>query len=168
VELAIHHLDLIRHIFGADGSAVSCLPHTPITDRLEPTTGADALIRLDTGLVINYHLSAEGTAPTTEWPGQWRISGDDAELVWGDAAVGRDPEPDLVMISTVDGSTTRLPVPLPPGLRDRAGVLREFLDAVDGRATPTSPAADNVRSIALLDALLTAAASGRTEPVLPT
>lgn len=167
VELAIHHLDLIRYLFDAEGAAVTCVPHTPLAGRLDPTTGADAVIRLDNGLVINYHLSTEGTAPTTDWPGRWQISGDDGMLVWGDAVLGGAVlggagEPGLVEITTRNGSTTRLPVPEPKGLRDRAGVLREFLDAVDGRGTPTSPAADNQHSIALLDALLTSATTGRT------
>lgn len=165
IELAIHHLDLARHLFGANGRSVTCVPHTPLTDRLDPTTGADALITLDSGLVINYHLSTEGTAPTTGWPGQWVINGDDAMLTWGGASFEGEPDAQSVTITAPDGMITRLPVPEPTGPRDRAGVLREFLDAVDGRGTPTSPAADNRHSVALLDALLTSAATGRTEPV---
>lgn len=165
IELAIHHLDLARHLFVANGRSVTCVPHTPMADRLDPTTGADALITLDSGLVINYGLSTDGTGPTTGWPGQWLISGDDALLTWGEATFDGEPDAQRVALTGPDGVITDLPVPERTGPLDRAGVLREFLDAVDGRGTPTSPAADNRHSVALLDALLTSAASGRTEPV---
>ncbi|MFC7622743.1 Gfo/Idh/MocA family protein [Microlunatus sp. GCM10028923] len=165
IELAIHHLDLARHLFDANGRSVTCVPHTPLADRLDPTTGADALITLESGLVINYRLSTDGTGPTTGWPGRWTISGDGALLTWGEDTFDGEPDAQCVTLTAPDGMITRLPVPERTGPGDRAGVLREFLDAADGRGTPTSPAADNRHSVALLDALLTSAASGRTESV---
>jgi predicted dehydrogenase len=156
-EMTIHHLDLMRYFFDANGTAVTCVPHTPISARDEGTDGADLIIELDSGLVVNYHLSTNGVSASTPWSGYWQISGDKGMLTWGEAVY--DPKPQApVRITHPDGSVQEIEVPEPTGLRDRAGVMRMFLDAVEGQGSPSSPAADNFHSVALLEAVLDSAA----------
>ncbi len=157
-EMSIHHLDLMRLFFGANGTAVTCVPHTPISARHEGTDGADLIVELDSGLVVNYHLSTNGVAASTPWSGYWQISGDKGMLTWGEAVYHAQPQAPVRIIH-LDGSVQEIEVPEPTGLRDRAGVMRMFLDAVGGQGTPSSPAAENFHSVALLEAALDSAAS---------
>jgi len=156
-EMTIHHLDLMRYFFDANGRAVTCVPHTPIGARDEGTDGADLIIELDSGLVVSYHLSTNGISASTPWSGYWQISGDEGLLTWGEATYGTQPQA-LVKIIRLDGSVEEIEVPAPTGPRDRAGVMRMFLDAVGGQGSPSSPAADNFHSVALLEAVLDSAA----------
>jgi predicted dehydrogenase len=157
-EMTIHHLDLMRYFFDANGTEVTCVPHTPISTRDQGTDGADLIIELDTGLVVNYHLSTNGISASTPWSGYWQISGDEGMLTWGEATYRSQPQAP-VRIIRYDGSVEEIDVPEPTGLRDRAGVMRMFLDAVGGRGSPSSPAADNFHSVALLEAVLDSAVS---------
>lgn len=157
-EMTIHHLDLMRYFFDANGTAVTCVPHTPISTRDQGTDGADLIIELDSGLVVNYHLSTNGISASTPWSGYWQISGDEGMLTWGEATFHGQPQAPVKIIRS-DGSVEEIDVPEPTGLRDRAGVMRMFLDAVGGQGSPSSPAADNFHSVALLEAVLDSAAS---------
>ncbi|MFG1688132.1 Gfo/Idh/MocA family protein [Nonomuraea sp. NPDC049269] len=155
IELAIHHFDLMRHLFGRDGVAITCVPVTPVRSAQDRTPGASLLVELDGGITIDYVLSSQGVDAQTPWPGVWRISGDDGLLRWGAA-------PDdhrAVSITDGDGNVTPVEVPELP-LFERAGVLRAFIDAVEGTGVPTSPAADNAHSVAMLEAALTSARTG--------
>ncbi|MEV4580617.1 Gfo/Idh/MocA family oxidoreductase [Nonomuraea jabiensis] len=160
VELAIHHFDLMRHLFGREGVAITCVPVTPVRTAQDRTPGASLIVELDGGLTIDYVLSSQGVGPQTPWPGVWRISGDEGLLQWGAA-------PDdhrSVSITDADGNVSAVEVPELP-LFERAGVLRAFLDAVEGSGEPTSPAADNARSVAMLEAALDSARTGERTKV---
>lgn len=155
VELAIHHFDLMRHLFGRDGAAITCVPVRPVRSAQDRTPGASLIVELDGGPTIDYVLSSQGIDAQTPWPGVWRISGDEGLIRWGAA-------PDdhrAVSITDQAGNTTAVEVPELP-LFERAGVLRAFLDAVEGSGVPTSPAADNAHSVAMLEAALTSARTG--------
>ncbi|WP_433516580.1 Gfo/Idh/MocA family protein [Nonomuraea sp. CA-143628] len=155
IELAIHHFDLMRYLFGREGAAITCVPVTPIRSAQDHTPGASLIVELDGGLTIDYVLSSQGVGPQTPWPGVWRISGDEGLLTWGAA-------PDdhrAVSITDAAGQVRAVEVPELP-LFERAGVLRAFVDAVAGTGEPTSPAADNARSVAMLEAALTSARTG--------
>ncbi|WP_431930141.1 Gfo/Idh/MocA family protein [Nonomuraea jabiensis] len=155
VELAIHHFDLMRYLFGRDGVAITCVPVAPVRSAEDRTPGASLIVELDGGLTVDYVLASQGAGPETPWPGVWRISGDDGLITWGAA-------PDdhrAVSITDPAGNVTAVEVPELP-LFERAGVLRAFVDAVAGSGEPTSPAADNARSVAMLEAALTSARTG--------
>ncbi|MEV1171592.1 Gfo/Idh/MocA family oxidoreductase [Nonomuraea sp. NPDC049784] len=160
VELAIHHFDLMRYLFGREAVAITCVPVRPVQSAQDRTPGASLLVELDGGLTIDYVLSSQGVDAQTPWPGVWRISGDEGLIRWGAA-------PDdhrAVSISNGDGNTTAIEVPELP-LFERAGVLRAFIDAVEGSGAPTSPAADNAHSVAMLEAALTSARTGKSTRV---
>lgn len=155
VELAIHHFDLMRYLFGRDGVAITCVPVSPVRSAQDHTPGASLIVELDGGLTIDYVLSSQGVGAQTPWPGVWRISGDEGLIRWGAA-------PDdhrAVSITDQAGNVTAVEVPELP-LFERAGVLRAFIDAVEGSGVPTSPAADNAHSVAMLEAALTSARTG--------
>ncbi|MFI7132058.1 Gfo/Idh/MocA family protein [Nonomuraea sp. NPDC050153] len=152
VELAIHHFDLMRYLFGREGAAITCVPVSPVRSAQDHTPGASLIVELDGGITVDYVLSSQGIDAQTPWPGVWRISGDEGLIRWGAA-------PDdhrAVSITDAAGNVNAVEVPELP-LFERAGVLRAFLDAVEGSGAPTSPAADNAHSVAMLEAALTSA-----------
>jgi predicted dehydrogenase len=71
---------------------------------------------------------------------------------------------DLVEVRPVDGEPYRPALPVLERT-DRAGVLASFVDAVENGGEPSSPAADNLRSVALMDAALRSSVSGAFVPV---
>ncbi|MEU6717103.1 Gfo/Idh/MocA family oxidoreductase [Nonomuraea sp. NPDC046802] len=154
VELAIHHFDLMRYLFGREGVAITCVPATPVRSAQDRTPGASLIVELDGGLTIDYVLASQGVDAQTPWPGVWRISGDEGLLRWG----GPDDHR-AVSITDAAGNVTAVEVPELP-LFERAGVLRAFVDAIAGSGAPTSPAADNAHSVAMLEAALTSARTG--------
>ncbi|MGB4136624.1 MAG: hypothetical protein WA971_08670, partial [Microbacterium sp.] len=93
------------------------------------------------------------------------VAGEDGRLCWGKAVSdGTEPDPHHVAFQPRGGAEHALDVP-PLPLFERAGVLRAFLDAVDGNGVPTSPADDNAHTVAILEAAVTSRERGERTAV---
>ncbi|WP_223693952.1 Gfo/Idh/MocA family protein [Leifsonia poae] len=162
VELAIHHFDLMRYILGSDALAITCVTRPRISQVSDFAPEAHAIIEMSNGIVVDYTLTSQGIDATTPWPGQWCISGDDGELQWGTAETSpNEPSHEFVRLRAADGERQR--VPIDTGVPfERVGVLLDFLASIETGAAPRSSAADNLGSVAMLEAaLLSASGAGR-------
>ncbi|WP_424936793.1 MULTISPECIES: Gfo/Idh/MocA family protein [Bacteria] len=147
VELAVHHFDLMRYLLADEASAITVVP-IGIGDG----AGLRVVVEFAGGDVVDYALTSSGPAPATPWTGCWEIVGDDGVLRWGqERADGGEPDPHRVSFQPRGAEPEDVDVPALP-LFERAGVLRSFLDAIVGGGRPTSPADDNARTIAILEA----------------
>lgn len=150
LDMAIHHVDMLRMISGVEVAAVDArswgAPDGPF--RHDPTV--QALLTLEDGTPVSYEGTWAEPLSETSWNGDWEIVGAQGRATWsggvGDALrgtvrFGRHREP-------------ARPVALPvlPAI-DRLGVLAELRRALAAGEQPESSAADNLRSLAVILAL---------------
>ena len=150
LDMAIHHVDLLRMITGQELVEVDArswpAPSGPF--RHDPTVVG--VLTLSGDLVVGYEGTWVAPSDWTSWNGDWELVGTTGRAVWdggvGDALRGR------VTLEGGDGAPRRVTLPSLPAL-DRLGVLHELRRAVTAGEEPECSAADNVQSLAAVLAL---------------
>jgi predicted dehydrogenase len=150
LDMAIHHVDLLRAITGRDVVAVDArgwpAPDGPF--RNMPT--ATALLELDGGIDVSYDGSWAPPYGETSWNGDWELIGSKARATWtggiDDALLG------VVTLDRYGESTRRAPLPRVAVL-DRLGVLDELRRATRDGDEPEVSVRDNVRTLSTMLAL---------------
>lgn len=150
LDMAIHHVDMLRMIAGAEVAEVDArswgAPDGPF--RHDPTV--HALLTLANGTPVSYEGTWAEPLSQTSWNGDWELLGSRARATWS-GGVGD------AMRGTVRFGRHREPArPLPlPALQalDRLGVLAELRRALAAGEQPECSAADNLRSLAVVFAL---------------
>jgi len=150
LEMAIHHVDLLRMITGREVGRVDALawkvPDSPF--RQEPNVSA--LLRLDDGTPVAYEGDFAACGGETSWNGDWELVGARARATWRGGV--ENPLRGSVIIERYGTSPERVVLPRLPAL-DRSGVLCELRRAI-AEGTPTEcEAADNVKSLVVVLAL---------------
>lgn len=150
VDMAIHHVDLLRAITGREVASVDArawpVPDGPFVH--EPVVSA--LLDLEDGVPVAYRGSWVGPEPNTSWNGDWELVGSRARALWvgglADALQGR------VLLERYGGRPARVPLPRLPAV-DREGVLADLRRAIATGAPPQATAADNLHTLAAVFAL---------------
>jgi len=150
LDMAVHHVDLLRMITGAEVAGVDArswgAPDGPF--KHHPTV--EALLTLDDGTPVSYEGTWAEPLAETSWNGDWELLGSRGRATWsgglddalrGTVRFGRHREP-----------ARRVRLPSLPAL-DRLGVLAELRRALAAGDEPECSAADNLRSLALVMAL---------------
>jgi predicted dehydrogenase len=152
LDMAVHHIDLLRSITGHDFVEVDARSW-PVADSPfghDPTV--EAILTLGDGTSVAYYGTwAESVGRETSWNGDWELVGTLGRATWtgGVRAALRG----TVMLERYgDGPRRRQPLPVLPAL-DRLGVLDEARRAIRAGAEPECSAADNVRTLATVLAL---------------
>jgi len=162
-DLSIHHFDLMRMVTGREPLRVSCLTWNPHGSPYKDDAAGVATLEFEGGLVVSYRASWVSTGSDTPWSGTWVMECEDGEMVWGcraDAGFER---------SSVDHITFRPrngePAPLDrmalPHF-DRAGTIAALKSVVETGVIPSyfSSGADNINSLALVEASIASARNG--------
>ncbi len=162
LDMAIHHIDLLRAITGREVAEVDArawrVPDSPF--RHAPQV--DALLMLDDGTPVAYQGSWATPGRQTSWNGDWELVGTRARASWTGGVA--DPLRGEVLVERYGERPERAELPRLPAL-DRLGVLHELRRAVETGGEPECSAADNVRSLAALFAL--ARSTEEARPVRP-
>ena len=150
LDMAIHHVDLVRMITGQEVAEVDArgwnVPDAPF--KHDPTVAA--LLTLADGTPIAYEGTWAEPLSETSWNGDWEILGERGRATWSggvdDALLG------VVRFGRHRERAARVKL---PSLRwvDRRGVLAELRRAVAAGEQPESTAADNVKSLATILAI---------------
>jgi predicted dehydrogenase len=156
LDMAIHHVDLLRQITGREVAEVDArawrVPDSPF--RNEPAVAA--LLTLDDGTPVSYEGNWAATRGPTSWNGDWEIVGERARVTWTGGV--NDALRGTVTLERYGSPPTRIALPHLPAL-DRTGVLHELRQAIaDGRA-PECSASDNLKSLAAVLAIARAVES---------
>ncbi len=146
IDMAIHHMDLLRAITGQDITRVYAWgwrdPDSPYLH--QPTVAA--LLTLEGGATAAYEGDWATREPETSWNGEWELIGERGRLRWTGDPATRDAG-DILLHP--NDAPPRPISPLPRhGGSDRAGVLAAFLAAVRTGQEPETSARDNIRSLA--------------------
>lgn len=171
LDTAIHTFDNARQLSGADPVGVFCRPWNPLHSWSKGDMSAMAIFDMARGdelVVYTYRGSWVAEGMSIGWEADWRIVGSKGTLHF-------DGNSDIVgetLVPDVEQGFTRPTVPLvvPPVPKleheGHAALIRNFLDAVEsnGSHQPLCPAADNIKSLAMV---LAAAESARQKRWLP-
>jgi predicted dehydrogenase len=158
VDMAIHHIDLIRHITGLNILEVTAASFRPGWSWYDHESALKMLLRLEQGVWFTYSGDWSATGRRTGWSGEWRIQTHVGSIHWNadgvEAALsGRGFEPEI--------ETHRLQCP-PTERSDRAATLASFAAAIrSGVPAPTS-GRDNLQSFAAVMAAMLSAEEKRT------
>lgn len=161
LDMAIHSFDAARYLLPSEPVAVYCQETNPKGSWYAHGASANALFDCEDGATFSYRGSwcAEG-APTS-WESGWRVIGTKGSVLWdgnlGIEGAVRDGD---------DGffRPTR-PVDLPPvpdlPAEGHAGVILDFVTALEEGRDPISVNTDNIRSLAMVFSAIESSETGR-------
>jgi predicted dehydrogenase len=164
VDMAIHHFDLMRAIFGREPRQIHCLSWNPPWSKFDDPAEAAAVIQFDGDIVVSYRGSWLSPGTPTPWAGEWRMNFEDALVTWTSRAGGnQEDEADSVTIRRRGAEPELVELPQLAYL-DRAGSLNAFIQAVRTGEEPETSGRRNIGTLAFTIATVEAAATAA--PVL--
>ena len=159
VDMAIHHVDLLRMVLGQEATTISCRAWNPPGSPFTGDAVGTATISLSGGAVASWRGSWISPGEQTPWAGEWRIDCAEGEIRW----TGRDDtggtSKDSVVVRSRKGKERKVALPevKPHG---RAGALAHFAHAVQSGTEPETSGRDNLGTLALVHAAVASAATG--------
>lgn len=148
LDMAIHQFDMARFLLGADPVSVFCEEYNPSWSWYRGDAGSTAIFEMTGGQRFVFSGSWCSPGQETSWNASWRISGEHGTVLWdGDHAPASS-------LASDSGSSDD------PG-QDIAGSLRDFVAALRTGCTPMGMVHENIMSLAMVEAAVLSAATGR-------
>jgi len=152
VDMAIHLFDMARSIVGRSPRAVYARETNPPWSWYRGDASAMAVIEFGGGVDFLFDGTWAGLGMDTSWNGDWRVSTDRGTIVWnGD-------EPAFVQAGT--GEPVQTLPPLEGVGESLPGSLSAFVSSIESGVVADNEIHDNVRSLAIVEAVLASARSG--------
>ncbi len=158
MEMAIHHFDTMRAVFGRDPVRVFAHSWEPAWSSWGSNANAIALFEFEDDLPVNYFGAWATHIMETEFPGTWTIDCEKGTLTW-DGFTVKYHQPDKEARVICDRSET----PTVRAQRVLDGSLAEFTKAVQDRREPETSIRDNLKTLAMCFAAIES--SRRRAPV---
>ncbi len=155
VDMAIHQFDLARFLLNAEPTSVYCDSYNPEWSWFKGHATANAIFEFDNGARFSYNGSWCSPGLETSWNGAWRASTSEGSAIWDG-----DNTP-TAMRGSAELSGTFLDSALGSEPEELAGSLAEFVHVVRDRSTPATEVHGNVLSVAMVEAAVRSASSGR-------
>lgn len=155
LDMAIHTFDEARYLSGADPIAVYADEFNPGWSWYQGDACASAIFEMSDGLRFTYRGSWCAEGCHTSWDANWRAVGPRGTAIWDH---NEDPVGQIVTHSAGFFSDTEEVVePKPQIAGGIAGSLAEFLDALRTGKTPNGECHDNIKSLAMVFAVIESA-----------
>lgn len=161
-DMAIHTFDAARFLTDTDPVRVSCHEWNPAGSWYAHGASAAATFELTGGVVFTYRGSWAAEGFRTSWESEWRIVGERGSVRW-DGGVGLKGE-----VVTGEGGflSEYCPLELPPEepaemLEGHAGVIQNFVHALQTGDVPETVGTDNLKSLAMVFGAVESAETGR-------
>ncbi|MGN9909925.1 Gfo/Idh/MocA family protein [Phytohabitans sp. LJ34] len=151
VDMAIHAFDAARFLLGAEPVTAYCQSYNPPWSWYAGDANAMVVFEMEGGTRYLYDGSWCSPGATTSWNGAWRASGEKGTAIWDG-----DHEPVL-------DADVRAAQPTGPPYSGIAGALQVFVRALQTGEPPSGEVHENVMSLAMVEAAVRSAASGRVE-----
>ncbi len=161
IEGSVHHLDQLRNLAGADCETMSGVTWNPEWSSFKGTSNALLVMRFGNGVPAHY----EGSCNAAGHQNNWHAERYRAECEGG--AVVLDDDHRVWMEEFTPGQDlqrTEVPHVQPP-LASHEAILAQFLDWLEGGATPATVVEENLKSVAMVFAAIQAGAEGRVVDV---
>jgi predicted dehydrogenase len=160
IDMAIHHMDLIRCITGRNIRQVTAFSFRPSWSWYDHEPGLKMILELDGGLPFSYSGDWCAKGRVTPWDGNWRLQCAQGALHWEDGKIllsrcepwNRNPS-----IQTLD------PPPIP--YESQAATLHAFAEAIRTASPAETSGADNLHSFAAVIAAVMSAEQKRAVDV---
>jgi predicted dehydrogenase len=153
LDMSIHHFDLVRFMGGVDPVAVRALEFNPKGSWYRGDAAASCVFEMSEGVVFTYRGSWCAEGCRTSWNGDWRLIGGRGTLICeqdkpprGQVVAGNEGFQRTLADLTVAESPL-----VHPGFR---GALREMLDFLRAGKVPQTECHDNVKSLAMVFAVI--------------
>ncbi|MGJ3244280.1 MAG: Gfo/Idh/MocA family protein [Opitutales bacterium] len=163
LDMAIHTFDQGRFIVGGQPVSVYCREYNPPGSWFRHDASAQAMFTLSDGTVYNYRGSWCADGFQTSWQGSWRLVGEKGTLLWD----GEDGIQVEVIDPDRDGSASGyrsvdvVHEERPPASCGHAGVIEDFLNALDSGDDPLTVGYDNIHSLAMVEKAIESAETGQ-------
>ena len=151
LDMAIHHIDMLRCILDTDIATVQAKSiHAPWNwNQGEATIMAQ--LETSTGVTANYFGSWVAAGWETGWNADWRIEGSKGVLLW---------EADELYLSNKPGTRKKVPLRKWP-VEHQAHLIDLFAEYLDTGEEPETSGRQNLNSLASTYAIVKAAETGR-------
>ncbi len=151
LDMAIHQFDLARDLIGAEPIAVYCESFNPTGSWYRGDAAALAVFEFEGGARFAFNGSWCSPGLETSWNGSWRVTCLGGSAVWdGDHGPVAADANGRSVIADPDDEPEQI-----------AGSLAEFVAALRANTVPPSEAHSNVLSLAMVEAAIASARSGR-------
>jgi predicted dehydrogenase len=166
LDMAIHHFDMARFLTSADARRVACHEWTPAGSWFRHGACAHAHFQLSTGTVFSYRGSWVSEGHCTTWGGRWRFTGTRGTLIWDGDEEGGPGSIQLETVASTPGllstftRTEGLAPPAPGRDAGHASLIADFVSCICECRTPETTGADNLRSLAMVEAAIQSAEAG--------
>jgi predicted dehydrogenase len=151
VDMAIHQFDLARDLIGSEPVSVFCDSFNPSWSWFDGDAAANAVFEFADGARFSFTGSWCAPGAETSWNGRWRVSASGGTALWDG-----DGEP---VAEDADGGA--LPAVVTDEPEQIAGSLAEFVAVLRHGGVPSGEVHANVLSLAMVEAAITSAGSGR-------
>lgn len=161
-DMSIHHFDAVRAVTGTDPRRVMCWSYNPTRSWYKGAANATAIFEMTDDVMVTYRGSWCAEGANTSWHCSWRIVGERGTLIangsGGDVTLHilRDDAQQRFTRDTDEHVIARLEDIGAP----RAIYMAEFARCIREGLTPQTHAADNIKSLAMVDAAVRSAAEG--------
>lgn len=160
VDMAIHHLDLIRATTGRNIARVTARTFNPPWSWYQHHAGLHMLLELEDGTPFSYSGDWSALGRQTAWNGTWRLQ-------CADGSIHLDR--DKIAIARCEKwgkNESESPVEIPPAEQNgQARLLADFATAIRTKQPAQTSGADNLWSFAAVIAGVTSATRGKTVDV---
>jgi predicted dehydrogenase len=151
VDMAIHAFDSARFLLQAEPVTAYCHSYNPPWSWYAGDANANVVFEMEGGTRYVYNGSWCSPGDVTSWNGSWRVSGEKGTALW-------DGDHEPVLDAEVEAG--ELTGPPHSGI---AGALQVFVRALRTGEVPPGEVHENVMSLAMVEAAVRSAASGRLE-----
>lgn len=160
LDMAVHHLDLVRFFTGLDATSVYAEEFWPNGSWYRGAASATVSATLGENVHLSYRGSWVAEGHQTDHNGHWRIVGSRGTLLY---EYGRAPRVELAGDrSGLVRGVIEVPVAVPTlAHQQQAGAIDAFVRAVRGEAAAPTSAADNLRTLELVFGAVASAKSGQ-------
>jgi len=164
LDMAIHHMDLCRFMTGADPVAVYAKELDPKGSWYKGDAAATCIFEMTGGVIFTYRGSWCAEGCHTSWNGDWRFIGDRGTLL-----CEHDQEPHGQVVAGDKGFHRPLKdvkvAKSPLKFGGMHGALREMLAFLRTGRKPQTECHDNIKSLAMVFAVIESNRKGRRVPV---
>jgi predicted dehydrogenase len=153
LDMAIHAFDSARFLLRAEPVSAYCTAYNPAWSWFAGDANAAAVFEMDRGTRYVFNGSWCSPGAVTSWNGAWRVSGEKGTALWtGDDEPTWDAEGDVA-------------VPARSPYSGIGGALTVFVRALRTGERPSGEVHENVMSLAMVEAAVHSAATGRPERI---
>jgi len=164
LDMSIHHFDLCRFMTGAEPVAVYAREFNPAGSWYAGDVSAACIFEMSDGVIFAYRGSWCSEGCHTSWNGDWRFVGDRGTLIYE-----KDRQPCGQVVAGRTGFHRKLRDIAAPKAKvpygGMHGALREMLAFLRTGKRPQTECHDNIKSLAMVFAVIDSARKHRRVPV---